>query len=304
VSVALFLWLGLLPPEILAAETPPAAEAQPQDGKGAESAEEKPEHKLRRLEALMVGATPEERARLEEERKRLSAAAAGFGTDPTAIVGYYQLVYGHSTFTNNLRTDNATATVQLPITPNWLFRVNMPYIWADLDQPRGFTKDGTGDMTIRTGGRLYSNEYVALFIGTDASFPTSSSEKQLGAGKYTLGPGGGVAVPLPRLHSLFFTQVQDFNSIGGDPSRNNIHFMQVLSGINTIWSPHWWTTASMTWDMDWNNNRKTTMNLLWEVGHNFDNHWNVFAGPGIGVVGRDTFLGIDWTVQAGVRWVF
>jgi hypothetical protein len=60
----------------------------------------------------------------------------------------------------------------------------------------------------------------------------------------------------------------------------------------------------MTWDMDWNNSRKTTMNLLGEVGHRFDNHWNVYAGPGVGVVGRDTFLGLDWTVQAGVRWVF
>jgi hypothetical protein len=60
----------------------------------------------------------------------------------------------------------------------------------------------------------------------------------------------------------------------------------------------------MTWDIDWNNNRKTTMNLLGEIGHRFDNHWNVFAGPRVGVVGKDTFLGLDWTVQAGVRWVF
>ena len=60
----------------------------------------------------------------------------------------------------------------------------------------------------------------------------------------------------------------------------------------------------MTWDMDWNNNRKTTMNLLGEVGHRFDKHWNAFAASGAGVMGRDTFLGLDWTVQAGVRWVF
>lgn len=252
----------------------------------------------------MVGATPEERARLEEERKRLSAAAAGFGTDPTAIVGYYQLVYGHSTFTNNLRTDNATATVQLPITPNWLFRVNMPYIWADLDQPRGFTKDGTGDMTIRTGGRLYSNEYVALFIGTDASFPTSSSEKQLGTGKYTIGPGGGLAVPLARAHSLLYVLVQDFKSIGGDPSRTNLHYTQVQSTFNTIWTDRWWSSAIATWDLDWEGHRKTTLNLQGEIGHRFDDHWNVFAGPGVGVMGRNTFLGLDWTVQAGVRWVF
>jgi len=304
VNVGLFLWLSLLPLEILAADTAPTVEAQTQENKGTESAEEKPERKHRRLEALMVGATPEERARLEEERKRLSAAAAGFGTDPTAIVGYYQLVYGHSTFTNNLRTDTATATIQLPITPNWLFRVNMPYVWADLDQPRGFTKDGTGDMTIRTGGRLYSNEYVALFIGTDGSFPTSSSEKQLGTGKYTIGPGGGLAVPLARVHSLLYVLAQDFKSIGGDPSRTSLHYTQVQSTFNTIWTERWWSSAIATWDLDWENHRKTTLNLQGEIGHRFDDHWNVFAGPGVGVMGRHTFLGLDWTVQAGVRWVF
>ena len=109
---------------------------------------------------------------------------------------------------------------------------------------------------------------------------------------------------MARLRSLFITLIQDVNSIGGDPSRRDIHFMQVQSAVNTIWSERWWTTASMTWDMDWNNNRKTTMNLLGEIGHRFDNHWNVFAGPGVGVVGKDTFFGLDWTVQAGVRWVF
>jgi hypothetical protein len=113
-----------------------------------------------------------------------------------------------------------------------------------------------------------------------------------------------VAVPLPRARSLLIALVQDFNSVGGDPSRRDIHFMQVQSAVNTIWSERWWSTASMTWAMDWTNNRKTTMNLSGEVGHKFDKHWNVFAGPGVGVVGRDTTLGLDWTVQAGVRWMF
>jgi hypothetical protein len=60
-----------------------------------------------RLEDRLHGATPEEHARLDAERKRLSADAAAFGTDPTAIIGYYQLNYGHSVFTNNLRIDSA-----------------------------------------------------------------------------------------------------------------------------------------------------------------------------------------------------
>src|SRR4030095_13416632 len=127
----------------------------------------------------------------------------------------------------------------------------------------------------RTGGRLYASPNAALFLGVDASFPTAS-EKQLGTGKYTLGPGGAVAVPLPRVRSLFFLVAQDFNSVGGDPSRRDIHFMQILSAVNTIWSERWWSTASMTWDIDWTNNRKTTMNLFGEIGYRFDNHWNVF----------------------------
>lgn len=271
----------------------PAKEEQPRP----------PDREPRLLESRFMGATPEERARLAEERKRISAAAAAFGTDPTAIVGYYQAGYGHSEFTNGLRLDTATVVARLPLTPNWLLQVTMPYAWADLNRSRGFTTDGTGDMVVRMGGRLYASENVALFIGADSSFPTAS-EPQLGSGKYSLGPGGGVAAPLPRLRSLFFTQVQDLISVGGDPSRADLHFMQVQSGLNTIWSERWWSLAVMTWDVDWNNNRKTTMNLLGEVGYRFNNHWNVFAGGGGGMLGQDTFLGQDWTVQAGVRWVF
>jgi len=270
---------------------------------GGEPPEKPPPPEDRRLLSGLQGATPEEQARLEEERKRLSAAAAGFGTDPTAIIGYYQLEYGHFVFTNNVRLDSATATVRVPITPNFGFQVNVPYAWANLDQPGGFHKDGVSDLTFRTGGRVYASENVALFIGTDGSFPTAS-ETQLGTGKYTIGPGGAMAVPLARVRSLFFLIAEDFNSIGGDPSRANLHFTQVTPAFNTIWSQHWWTQAIVQWNVDWNHARKTTMNRQGEIGHRFDNHWNVFATAGTGVVGRDTFLGLDWTAQLGVRWVF
>ncbi|OAI44143.1 hypothetical protein AYO43_02315 [Nitrospira sp. SCGC AG-212-E16] len=283
--------------------TTPASAARSESGGDAKPDAEPAEGNRRPLQSLLQGATPEEHARLEEERKRISAAAKAFGTDPTAINGYYQLNYGNSSFTNNLRTNTMAAEVRLPITPNWLLRVTVPYVWADLDQPRGFTTNGAGDTLVRTGGRLYASPNVALFVGADLTFPTGSNDR-LSTGKYTLGPGVAVAVPLARLRSLFFTLIQDFSSIGGDPSRRDIDFMQVQTAVNTIWSDRWWSTASMTWDLDWNNNRKTTMNLLGEVGHRFDDHWNVYAGPGVGVVGRDTFLGLDWTVQGGVRWVF
>ena len=280
---------------------------EPADEPAAESPEQQQEPAKgplrRRLEERLQGATPEEAARLDAERKRLSAAAARFGTDPTAIVGYYQLAYGLNTFTNNLRIDSAVATVRLPVTPNFLFQVNMPYVWTDPNQPRGSTMNGTSDMNIRAGGRIYANEDVALFIGTDAFFPTAS-EQRLGTGKYTLGPGAVLAAPLPRVRSILLLQAFDYNSVGGDPSRPNIHFTQVQSVVNTIWSDHWWTLAGMTWDVNWNHEQRTSMELQGQIGYRFDNHWAVFAGPSAGVMGRDTILGQDWAVQAGVRWIF
>ena len=134
---------------------------EPADEPVVESPEKQPEPAegplRRRLESLL-GSTTEERARLAEERKRLSADAKRFGTDPTAIVGFYQLAYGLNTFTNNLSINSAVATIRLPITPNFVFQVNMPYVWTDLNQPRGSTMNGTTDMNIRTGGRIFATK--------------------------------------------------------------------------------------------------------------------------------------------------
>lgn len=301
-----FLLIALVTLSLTAAEggTSPAAAAGSEISEEAKPDAKPAEAKHRPLQTLLQGATPEEHERLQEERKRISAAAKAFGTDPTAINGYYELSYGNSTFSNsNLRFNSVTAEVRLPVTPNWIVRATMPYVWADLDQTRGFTTNGASDMTVRTANRFYASPNVALLIGTDVVFPTGSNDR-LSTGKYTLGPAGAVAVPLPRLRTLLLAIVQDFNSVGGDPSRRDIHFMKVQSAFNTIWSERWWTLASMTYYVDWENNHKTTMNLLGEVGHRFDNHWNVWVGSGAGVAGKESPFGLDWQVLAGVRWVF
>jgi hypothetical protein len=273
-----------------AAEPPEPSSAPAEDARGP-------------LHTRLQSATPEDRARLAEERKRLSEAAAAVGTDPTAIIGYVQLGYGHNAFVSELRTDAATVVIRLPLTPNLVFQVTQPYLWAELNQPGGFRTNGVSDTTIRAGGRLYAGERVALFIGTDASFPTAT-EQQLGTGKYTIGPGMGLAVPLARVRSLFFLLVQDFNSVGGDSGRPDIHFTQFQAAVNTILSRRWWTLVQGTWATNWKNHHKTSLNLVGQLGYQMNRHWGLFAGAGGGVVDKDELLSLDWTVQAGVRWFF
>lgn len=295
---ACVLGIGIDSSSIAAEESP-----QPTDKPASASSGQEPESTQRPLKRFVLGATPEERARLDAERRRLSGEAASFGVDPTAIVGFYQFLYGHSSLSSGVRVDTATPSVRVPITPNLLFQVTMPYAWADKNQSNVFPLRGAGDMTTRMGGRIFANEKVALFVGFDASFPTAS-ERQLGTGKYTLGPGGSLAIPLPRMRSLFNLVALDYNSVGGDPSRTDLHFLFVQPAVYTFWTEHWLTGAVMTWAVDWDGRRKTTMNLLGEVGYRFADHWILFAGPGVGVVGKETFLGMDWMVQGGVRWVF
>ncbi len=297
----LFVALGTLSLAIAESGTTPASAAVSDSGDEAKPDAESEKGERRRRIPLR-GATPEEQTRLEEERKRLSAEAKAFGTDPTAINGYYELAYGHSTFTNNLRTDSATAEVRLPLTPNWLVRVTLPYVWADLNQPRGFTTNGTSDLLVRSGGRLYASPNMALFVGADVLFPTGSNDR-LSTGKYTRVQVRRWRSRWPEyVHSSFFL-FRTINPSEAIPARRH-QLLQVQPSVNTIWTDQWYTTAAMSWAVDWNNNRKTTMNLQGEVGHRFYNNWNVFFSPGVGVVGKDKFLGLDWTVQAGVRWVF
>ncbi len=282
---------------------------QPTGKSVATSPQKEPEPTQRPLERLIMGATPEEHARLEAERERLSAAAAKFGTDPTAVIGFNQLTYNHLSLTNGVRVDSAVATVRVPLTPNYFVQVAMPYAWADSNQSNAFPLRGAGDMIMRMGGRIYSSENIALFVGADVSFPTAS-ERQLGTGKYMIGPGGGVAVPLAKLNSLFLLIATENHSIGGDPSRNDVHFTRIQPAINTIWSKRVWTLVAMAWDINWNNSGKwsnggkQSLNMLAEVGYQFVDQWSVFAGPGVGLAGRDTPTGVDWGVQAGIRWVY
>lgn len=263
-----------------------------------------PAPKARRRATMLSVATPEERERLTEERKRLSAAGAATGTDPTAIIGFYQLAYGHSAYTHGLSTNVGSAVVRLPLTPNWVFQLSMPYVWADLNRPQAsFSANGTSNLALRTGGRLFDSEFIDLFAGLDAIFPTASDQR-LGTGHYTLGPAVAAAAPLPRLQSLGFLLLADYNSVDSVARRPDLHYLWIEPRFNTFWSEHWWTLVSGSWAIDWNNRRANTLNLSGQVGYRFDPHWNVFAGAGGGVVGQDTFLGLDWNVQVGVRWVF
>lgn len=81
-----------------------------------------------------------------------SPACATAGTDPTAIVGFCQLGYGHSAFAGGLRTDSVRPVVCLPLTPSCFVPVTLPQRVSRLlshhvDKPRAHKDAGLVTVT-------------------------------------------------------------------------------------------------------------------------------------------------------------
>lgn len=243
--------------------------------------------------------TPEE----QEEAKRLSAIAARMGTDPTAIIGRVQTLYRYDALEGGNRTNNLVARLDVPYHKNFLLRADLPYGWSNPNQPGTSNQNGVRDLFVRTGGRLYSVPGDAIFAGMDFTFPTADS-KQLGSGKYTVGPGVATAHVFPELSSLFFTLLQHQISVGGDPSRQAISTSSFQAFFNTIWTDRWWTRIEAVTQVDWERNAKNSMTLEFEGGRRITQDWGVWVRPGVGLWGRNIPGAYEWNIEVGIRRMF
>lgn len=102
--------------------------------------------------------------------------------------------------------------------------------------------------------------------GGDIIFPTASSPN-LGRGRYQIGPGIAVSVPVSELNSVVFPTFQHITSVGGDPSRNDVNYTRVRTSLYTPWfNNQWWTSFKPNLFIDWNQKSRTAMNLEFEMG--------------------------------------
>jgi hypothetical protein len=237
-----------------------------------------------------------------ESRRRLQDQAAQNGTDPTAVVGFYQLAYEHHDFEQGHRDHLVLATISLAITPSWVLRATLPYVWDSPNQPGASNENGVSDLTIRMGWMVYHSSRLILSVGADVLFPTASKDR-LGLGKYDLGPGFVVSVPMARLRSILSVQPQTFFTLVNNGTRPDTRWARLATTFNTLWSERWWSLVEFDIYHDWDQQGRSGATLEGQVGYQWGDHWRVFAGPGLGMWGRETRGSYDWNVQGGVRWM-
>jgi hypothetical protein len=244
--------------------------------------------------------TPEEL----EDAERLRKLAAKYGTDPTAIVGRVQLSSQYANLPQGAQLVTNVARVDIPFRGNWLLRVDTPFSdWFDPNRPGMTSTQGLGDLSAALGWRAYNTPEYALFIGAASSFPTAS-ETTLGLGKYTVGPLIATSRFLPKWESFLFGVFQHQVSVGGDPARADISLTRAVVQINTIWADRWWTTVQGVWQVDWEQQAKSSMTFEVELGRNVVGRWGVYLRPGVGVWGTNVIGAYNWNVEFGTRYMF
>jgi hypothetical protein len=114
-----------------------------------------------------------------------------------------------------------------------------------------------GDIKVRVGFRPLKASDFTFPSFIEVTLPTADPGS-LGSGKYQLSAGLRMLTPvsLPLVDhashtSRFETEVQQVNSIGGDPSRNDINYTKVEFTLYDIWRKRYTLKLKLKPTVDW-----------------------------------------------------
>lgn len=279
----------------------------------------KPEAKVQQEEEPAAKAAPEapqETPQVEHESRPLRDALSKMsdrllnilttdnGTNRTAVIGRVQFSAEYRDrgasgvqLMNNARTD-------VPLAENLLWRTDVPFGWYDSQTSGSFLTTQLGDMSTRLGGKIWQRPELTVFLEGEVVFPTATIPA-FGRGKYQLSPVLTMSIPIQSLDSVVFPGIQQFVSVGGDPSRDNVNYTQLSLEFTTPWARNqWWTTIQPYLYADWTQKGKTAMNVEFEVGKRLGEHFRVWLRPAVGLWGTGVPGAYDWFVQIGIRYMF
>ncbi len=181
--------------------------------------------------------------------------------------------------------------------PVSLFRVEIPFPDETTDFSGSPFNPKLGDIKTRIGFRALKSGPYSYPSFIEITFPTASPES-LGSGKYQLSAGIRMLAPLvlplvdPRSHtSRFETQVQQVNSVGGDPDRKNISYTKLELTLYDIWRREYTFKVKVKPTVDWTRDSETGAVGEIEGGILFARYWRTWLMLGHRLWGPDGIPG-------------
>ncbi len=254
--------------------------------------------------------------RIENVRRQLKRALAVLsaenGTDPTAILGQISPRTRYQSRSSDQRVQEILR-VTVPISPDWLVRVDAPFTYLDPKNPNDKSVAGLSDIRMRLGGRVLHVDDGSIFIGTEIYFPTATNA-ELGGNEFRVGPALIGSYQMPDWRSTTYMWVEYLTGVTGQiggrfhgglsADDSSTSELRVRNRFNTIWTETWWSFVESRLFVDFDKNAKTGAVLLFEGGRRLDKHWRVYLRPEVGLWGKDLPGAFDYGVELGVRYMF
>jgi hypothetical protein len=166
--------------------------------------------------------------------------------------------------------------------PVSLLRLELPFPDEETDFSGSPFNPKLGDIKTRIGFRALKAGPYSYPAFIEVTFPTANPES-LGSGKYQLSAGVRMLAPVmlpyadPRSHkSLFETQVQQVNSVGGDPDRKDISHTKLEFTLYDIWRGRYTFKLKVKPTVDWTRDGETGAVGELEGGILFARHWRTW----------------------------
>jgi hypothetical protein len=278
----------------------PEAKPPPGDEPSAEAAREAPQetpqvqYERRPAKALLSNISD----------RLLNVLSGDNGTNRTAIIGRFQISGEYRERRDGFAQVENVERLDIPVGDRLIFRTDVPFVNLNPQMSGSTSVSGLGDISARLGGQIWARPAFTAFFEGQVVFPTAS-DPDLGRGKYQFVPGLTFSIPIQVLDTVFMPAVQQTFSVGGDPSRKDVHFTKVGLEFTTTWANNlWWTTIEPDLYVDWTQKGKTAMNLEFEVGRRLGDHFRLWLRPAVGLWGTGVPGAYDWFTQFGIRYMF
>jgi hypothetical protein len=202
---------------------------------------------------------------------------------------------------NNAYLDVTTVRAIVGFGHNFTTRLDVPLVYNSTYIP-GYVQYGIGDISLRLlGYRIFKSPRSALLTSVEFSFNTAGSPL-LGTGKNILIPVVAYSWIIPKTRSILAISLQEYYSLWGNRSRQDISYTRVQGYYIQMWSKKVWTVVLPDLFIDYIKGG-ASMNLEAASVFRFKGRFIIWGKLGAGLFG-DFFTRYQWASELGFRYLF
>ena len=222
------------------------------------------------------------------------------GHSATDFLSRLRVQSGYIRFPRSVDFVTTRFSIDYALRPNLSFRLQVPFLWSDPNDPSVSSAVGLGDIKTRALFRVWQSPHFSAVVGTELTFPTAT-DPLLGTQKFQVSP---LAALIFQYRNFLFVPVyQQVISYAGNVDRNEINIIRFRPVLLAAWPRGWWTTLEpgLWWDLENAFLTEDTATLGFEVGKRITERLAFSGKPSVRLNGSEEFA---WSLDFSLSYVW